>query len=285
MRYSKNHNIHKKVNKNSTKNRMRITKKKSKQKHLRNTKNGGNRRKVNKSIKYGGMEANSTTAEDLLRTSTDQDTITIELKTENETVDIVVNRTDKVFTAIRNALNLQQNHNITVLFGMNQRVEGEDESFESFGIEDNATLSVIDVKVTLNIYLSVGMGFGARSLNHRYHITLINVPIDTYLTREDFLKINGWPRREIAIRDNNIHQGDNEITLPNELDMIDEEDFRTHGVFIDDADDSTPFYNTTIDSVNDIIYIGQGTSTGRTKGFGSELPIQEITLDYENRDT
>ena len=181
MRYSKNHNIHKKVNKNSTKNRMRITKKKSKQKHLRNTKNGGNRRKVNKSIKYGGMEANSTTAEDLLRTSTDQDTITIELKTENETVDIVVNRTDKVFTAIRNALNLQQNHNITVLFGMNQRVEGEDESFESFGIEDNATLSVIDVKVTLNIYLSVGMGFGARSLNHRYHITLINVPIDTGL--------------------------------------------------------------------------------------------------------
>ena len=286
MRYSKNQNIHKKVNKNSTKNRMRITKKKSKQIHLRNknrrnTKNVRNRRRVNKSIKYGGMEANSNAEEDLLRRRTEQDNITIRLQTENKTTDIEVNPTENVFTAIRNTLNLPQNQNISVLLG-NYQVVGDGDSFHSFGIEDDAIL-IVKVKVTLNIYLSVGMGFGARSLDHRYHITLINVPIDTDLTREDFFKINGWPRREIAIMENNIFAGDTATTQPNELDMINEEDYLSSRVYCGAVDvvDGATFYNTTIDSPNDIIYIGQGISTARTKGVGREVAIQEITLDYE----
>ena len=153
-----------------------LSKKKTfRKKNRKNTKR--NRRKVNKSIKsikYGGMEANSNDQEEdesfedrdiednatlsvidddggMEANSNDQDTIIIRLRTtfSNEEVEIEVNPKDRVLTAIRKALNLQQTHNITVWW-MGQRVE-EDESFEYWGMLDNAILSVIQDTIIIRL--------------------------------------------------------------------------------------------------------------------------------------
>jgi hypothetical protein len=261
---------------------MRITKKKSKQRNRRNTKNVRNRRRINKSIKYGGMEQ---LEEDILRVSSVEDypsNITITIRIEDNTTDIEVNRKDKVSTAICNVLKLTQDQRIEVLLGGFREIDVDD-SFENNSIENDAQLTVKVLTVTLNIYLSVGMGFGSGIRVFRYHIKLINVPINTDLMRSDFLKINGWPLRELLVEANEIPKGDTNETLPTELDLIDKDEFDELCCWVYYVDDSTPLYTTTENNPQEIIYIAQGVTTGRTKGYGVLRDIEEITLDYEDK--
>ena len=115
-----------------------LSKKKTfRKKNRKNTKR--NRRKVNKSIKYGGMEANST-EEDLLRTSTDQDTIIIEVTTPDRTFELNVNITDDIHNSVRNALGIRPTKQLNISLG---DIEIDNlTNFEENGIEDGGRLNV-----------------------------------------------------------------------------------------------------------------------------------------------
>jgi len=177
-----------------------LSKKKTfRKKNRKNTKR--NRRKVNKSIKsikYGGTEANSTALEDLLRTSTDQDTITIEVITEDSILELNVNITDDIHNSVKNALGIRPTKQINIFFG---DIEIDNlTNFQENRIEDGGRLNVTidnslcenrwenyDIPFTEYIRIILGISYRLSVSIARQLATANNVQLTGFLYRSNVL--------------------------------------------------------------------------------------------------
>lgn len=124
--------------------RKNSTQRNFRNKNKRNTKNGRNRRRVNKSIKYGGMEpaTNNTTfqleIDDLERVVSNDGTLTIHIRYPDGVMDIMVSPQDNIRETIATALGKNPTF-IKITFGGEVI---EEDTFEENDIEDGGRLDV-----------------------------------------------------------------------------------------------------------------------------------------------